>query len=86
MHIQISYDDGIARDAKIEEVIQKVCDEVSRVYGLEDDELSILLCDNKKIHELNKEYRGIDRPTDVLSLMKGTITKVVKRNITYWGI
>ena len=67
MHIQISYDDGIARDTKIEEVIQKVCDEVSRVYGLEDDELSILLCDNKKIHELNKEYRGIDRPTDVLS-------------------
>ena len=67
MHIQISYDDGIARDAKIEEVIQKVCDEVSRVYGLEDDELSILLCDNKKIHELNNEYRGIDRPTDVLS-------------------
>ncbi len=67
MHIQISYDDGIAKDANIEEVIQKVCDEVSRVYGLEDDELSILLCDNKKIHELNKEYRGIDRPTDVLS-------------------
>ena len=67
MHIQISYDDGIARDTKIEEVIQKVCDEVSRVYGLEDDELSILLCDNKKIHELNNEYRGIDRPTDVLS-------------------
>ena len=67
MHIQISYDDGIVRDTKIEEVIQKVCDEVSRVYGLEDDELSILLCDNKKIYELNKEYRGIDRPTDVLS-------------------
>lgn len=67
MHIQISYDDGITRDTKIEEVIQKVCDEVSRVYGLEDDELSILLCDNNKIHELNKEYRGIDRPTDVLS-------------------
>ena len=63
MHIQISYDDGIAQDTKIEEVIQKVCDEVSRVYGLEDDELSILLCDNKKI----QEYRGIDRPTDVLS-------------------
>ena len=31
MHIQISYDDGIAQDTKIEEVIQKVCDEVSRV-------------------------------------------------------
>ena len=67
MHIQISYDDGIDRDSKIEEIIQKVCDEVSRVYGLEDDELSILLCYNKRIHELNKEYRGFDRPTDVLS-------------------
>ena len=29
--------------------------------------MSILLCDNAKIHKLNKEYRGIDRPTDVLS-------------------
>ena len=55
MHIQISYDDDIDRDSKIEEIIQKVCDEVSRVYGLEDDELSILLCYNKRIHELNKE-------------------------------
>ena len=50
-----------------EAVIRKVCDEVSRVYGLEEDEMSILLCNNAKIHELNKEYRGIDRPTDVLS-------------------
>ena len=47
MYIQISYDDGIEQDSKIEEIIQKVCDEVSRVYGLEDDELSILLCYNK---------------------------------------
>ena len=29
--------------------------------------MSILLCNNAKIHELNKAYRGIDRPTDVLS-------------------
>ena len=40
---------------------------MSRVYGLEEDEMSILLCNNAKIHELNKEYRGIDRATDVLS-------------------
>ncbi|MDD7290237.1 rRNA maturation RNase YbeY [Veillonella caviae] len=67
MHIHISYDEGIKQDTAIESIIQKVCDEVSRVYGLDDDELSILLCNNEKIHELNKEYRGIDRPTDVLS-------------------
>ena len=67
MYINISYDEGIQEDSNIETVIRKVCDEVSRVYGLEEDEMSILLCDNTKIHELNKEYRGIDRPTDVLS-------------------
>ena len=60
-------DEGIQEDSNIEAVIRKVCDEVSRVYGLDEDEMSILLCNNAKIHELNKEYRGIDRPTDVLS-------------------
>lgn len=30
-------------------------------------ELSVLLCDDGTIHELNREYRGIDRPTDVLA-------------------
>ena len=67
MYIHISYDEGIQEDSNIEAVIRKVCDEVSRVYGLDEDEMSILLCNNAKIHELNKEYRGIDRPTDVLS-------------------
>ena len=33
----------------------------------EDAELSVVLCDNTYIHELNKTYRNIDRPTDVLS-------------------
>ena len=37
--------------------------------NLEDTELefSIIIVDNKRIHEINKEYRGIDRPTDVIS-------------------
>lgn len=30
-------------------------------------EISILLTDDEEIHTLNREYRGIDRPTDVLS-------------------
>ncbi|MBF8982000.1 rRNA maturation RNase YbeY [Lutibacter sp. B2] len=32
-----------------------------------DVEISITLLDNKMIHELNREYRNIDRETDVLS-------------------
>lgn len=30
-------------------------------------EISVTLVDNAAIHELNREFRGVDRPTDVLS-------------------
>lgn len=30
-------------------------------------EVSVTYTDNSKIHALNKQYRGVDRPTDVLS-------------------
>lgn len=29
--------------------------------------LNVIIIDNEKIHTINKEYRGIDRPTDVIS-------------------
>lgn len=32
-----------------------------------DAEVSIAFVDNDEIHELNREWRGIDKPTDVLS-------------------
>lgn len=28
---------------------------------------NVIIVDNEQIHEINKEYRGIDRPTDVIS-------------------
>lgn len=33
----------------------------------EDSEVSLSLVDDERIHELNREYRGVDSPTDVLS-------------------
>src|SRR5690554_1394503 len=38
-----------------------------RALGREEAELSILLTDDRTIHELNRDYRGKDRPTDVLA-------------------
>lgn len=35
--------------------------------GKRDWSISIVLCDNEFIRGLNNDYRGIDRPTDVLS-------------------
>ncbi len=53
---------------KIEDIIRTVIEEVATVYGLaENEEISVLLCDNAYIHKINKEYRQMDRPTDVIS-------------------
>ena len=38
-----------------------------RHLGLDDAEVSCLLCGDDFIHELNRSYRGKDKPTDVLS-------------------
>ncbi|MDR3543715.1 MAG: rRNA maturation RNase YbeY [Desulfosporosinus sp.] len=35
--------------------------------GPEEAEVSLMLVDDQRIHSLNLEYRGVDRPTDVLS-------------------
>ena len=37
-------------------------------------EVSVLLTDNEGIHELNRDYRGVDRPTDVLSFPANELT------------
>ena len=37
-------------------------------------ELSVTFTDNEGIHEYNRQYRGIDRPTDVLSFPMYTFT------------
>ncbi len=42
---------------------------VSNVY--KNSEVSINLIDDKQIHDLNKQYRGIDKPTNVLSFELG---------------
>lgn len=51
------------------EILKPLLEYARTVEKLEDTELefSVIIVDNKRIHEINKEYRGIDRPTDVIS-------------------
>ncbi len=57
----------VAVESKITAEILRAADVVGKIYGAENTELSVTLTDDEKIHALNKKYRGIDRPTDVLS-------------------
>ena len=50
-----------------ERMIKRKARTILTLCGLDNTELSILIVNNKRIRRLNKRYRGIDRPTDVLA-------------------
>jgi len=52
---------------KKEDKIQLLCNEIFDILNINNWELSIVICDDIFIKLLNKEYRNIDEPTDVLS-------------------
>jgi probable rRNA maturation factor len=53
-------------EIQIEPVVQ-AAHQALVALELSEVELSILLCTNAFIHPLNRDYRGKDKPTDVLS-------------------
>lgn len=55
---------GIDPEKEAEKIIEFTLNELDCPY---ETEINLILTDNEGIHELNREYRGIDRPTDVLS-------------------
>ncbi len=69
MRIQIANNQNkITVNEDIEEVINLVLSEAAREFSLpEQVEVSVSLVDNEEIRILNRDYRGLDRATDVLS-------------------
>lgn len=47
--------------------IEKALEQAAKAENLPPADVSVTIVDNEQIHELNKEYRQVDRPTDVLS-------------------
>lgn len=65
--VEISYND-VEKEANEEEIIGKVIETVLALEEIKHDlDIYITLTNNEEIHKINKEYRDVDRPTDVLS-------------------
>ena len=68
MNVMISnFPEELEFPTDIEENVRAAAEKVGELYGVENGEVSVTLTNNEYIHTLNKQYRGIDRPTDVLS-------------------
>lgn len=68
MEIIISnFPEELSFPEEIEANVRAAAEMMGQLYGVENGEVSVTLTNNEYIHTLNKEYRGIDRPTDVLS-------------------
>ncbi|WP_308638862.1 rRNA maturation RNase YbeY [Paenibacillus silvisoli] len=48
-------------------VLEQLLQLAGKAEGLTEGEVALTIVDDEEIHQLNREYRNIDRPTDVLS-------------------
>lgn len=67
MDISISYEGAGSRAEAAEGDLLAVAEHLLKAFDLEEGELSVVLCDDAFIHPLNRDWRGKDKPTDVLS-------------------
>ena len=68
MTIEIEYEAEKKLDLPYEKIIRDVIEEAMDYEGCPyEAEVSVVLTDNPSIQEINRDYRQIDRPTDVLS-------------------
>ena len=83
MDIQLTTEpeDLIVSEAKTA-LVKRTVETVARLYDFPETEVSILLTNDEYICQLNREYRGIDRPTDVLSFALAESDEPAVRNLS----
>src|SRR5687768_17122838 len=54
-------------EAGVEALLEKAVETAAAEVSTSDAELAIVLSDDSRIRRLNNEWRGIDKPTNVLS-------------------
>lgn len=67
MENTLEFDDQTGKCLKLEEMFRNLLDFIAKWQKLDVVMESLTIVDDETIHKLNLEYRGTDRPTDVLS-------------------
>lgn len=69
MNIDFVFDNEVENfENNYEQDFTAIIEQALKTLGIEDDvEVSCILVDDERIHEINREYRHIDRSTDVIS-------------------
>lgn len=47
--------------------LKELSAKISKILKEKNGKISLIIVDDKKIHKINKEYRNVDKPTDVIS-------------------
>lgn len=69
MNIDFVFDNEVENfENNYEQDFTAIIEQALKTLGIEDDvEVSCVLVDDERIHEINRKYRHIDRSTDVIS-------------------
>ena len=68
MPMELDFNSNYEEYENFEEIYTGLIEKTFKHLKLKFDPIiSVSLVDNKFIHEMNRDYRGIDRPTDVIS-------------------
>ncbi|WP_136606547.1 rRNA maturation RNase YbeY [Paenibacillus dokdonensis] len=77
MGLQLAWNneqEEISISEELVSTLELLLQKAGEAEGVLDGEVALTFVDDKQIHELNMEYRGIDRPTDVLSFAMNEFT------------
>ncbi|MBN2983313.1 MULTISPECIES: rRNA maturation RNase YbeY [Cohnella] len=77
-------EEGAVFDDKWRELLDRLMKIAAETEGVEDGVVTLTLTDEEGIRELNREYRGLDKPTDVLSFpMRETAEPAIRYDDDY---
>jgi probable rRNA maturation factor len=81
--IEVNLDDSLQLPDYSNDLISLIADALQTIKPGWECDVTIVLTTDEELRDLNEQYRGIDRPTDVLSFESGEINPV--NNVPYLG-